>query len=117
MGQTIPFITYWEILLLLLGRRKRLEVLENSMLPTLKPGDIILIDENAYKTEKPKLGDVIVAHHPYRQNFLLVKRIANLESDDTYFLVGDNSSVSNDSRSFGSINLTAILGKVTSRLP
>ena len=111
----LPQTSYLELLLLLLGQRKRFKVVGNSMYPTLKPGDEILIDPHAYLRNPPQTNDLIVTMHPSQKNLKLVKRIAFIDPDSNYFLVGDNPGASTDSRDWGAIELERIEGKVTSQ--
>ena len=85
------------------------------MQPLLQPGDEILLNINAYNKSAPQIGDVIVAFHPYLPDFPIVKRIVSIEKDGSFFLQGDNTLESSDSRSYGAIKLDQIIGKVTSR--
>jgi len=48
----------------------RVEVAERSMLPALRPGDWLL----AVRTRRVRPGQVVLAWHPARADFLLVKR-------------------------------------------
>ena len=107
--------TYREFLLWLLRRRKRLKVKGESMLPLLQPGDEILFDPYAYKKSKPQLEDVVVVLHPFQSNLTIVKRIKAIDSGDRYFILGDNQLSSTDSRHWGKIDLTNIIGRVTSK--
>ena len=115
MSQSLPDATFREIILWLLRQRKRLRVTGASMQPLLKPGEEILIDLNAYQKSAPEIGDIIVAFHPYRSNFSIVKRIVSIEKEENFFLQGDNSLESTDSRSYGAIKLDQIIGKVICR--
>ena len=52
-------ITLKEFVLWLLGRRQRLRVVGNSMLPLLRPDDEVLIDPRAYgglRPDRPRLA-------------------------------------------------------------
>ncbi len=105
----------WELLLWLLRKRKRFRVTGNSMLPLLQPGEEILVNLSAYQKSFPEVGDIVVANHPNRPNFQIVKRVTLVNEDGNCFLIGDNPTESTDSRSFGTVNPNNILGKVTSR--
>ena len=105
----------WELLLWLLRKRKRFRVTGNSMLPLLQPGEEILVNLSAYQKSFPEVGDIVVANHPNRPNFQIVKRVTLVNEDGNCFLIGDNPTESTDSRSFGTVNPNKILGKVTSR--
>ncbi len=114
MPQSVPDATVKEIILWLLRKRKRMRVNGASMQPLLQPGEEILIDINAYQKSVPEIGEIIVALHPYHANFPIVKRIVLIKNGD-FFLQGDNTVKSTDSRSYGAIKLDRIIGKVTCR--
>ena len=111
MSQSLPDATFKEIILWLLGKRKRLRITGASMQPLLQPGEEILIDINAYQKTTPKIGDIIVTFHPYIPKFPIVKRIISIENGKC-FLEGDNKLDSTDSRTYGAIKLDRIIGKV-----
>ena len=48
------------------------------MFPTLKEGDVILYDPQAYAHKMPVAGDVVIAIHPARSDLRIVKRIENI---------------------------------------
>lgn len=50
-----------------------------SMLPTLKPGDVLLVDKRAYKRIEPDRGDIIVAKY---SGEVVVKRVVGLPSEE-----------------------------------
>lgn len=80
------------------------------MLPSLHPGDIVLVSRMLYMLKKPQAGDLIVLKDP-RDGKILVKRIAKIE-EGKYVVVGDNPEYSTDSRVFGMIEKKDIVGKV-----
>lgn len=82
------------------------------MLPTLKPGDLVLVA----KRYIPLAGDIVLANHPYKKGVRMIKRIASIDPDANFFLIGDNKTGSTDSQTFGAIPAKDILGKVVSRL-
>src|SRR5262249_5643100 len=63
----------------------RVAVVERSMLPGLQPGDWLL----ARRTTRVRPGQVVLAWHPQRPGFLLVKRVAWRE-DGGWWLASDN---------------------------
>lgn len=79
-----------------------------SMVPTLAPGERLLVHANGPIV----LGDIVVFQHADQFD---VKRILHIESDGI-FVQGDNELVSTDSRSYGLIPFDAVLGTVTYRL-
>lgn len=106
---------YREFWLWLIRQRQRLRVAGKSMLPTLSPGDEILFDPNAYQQQRPQVGDLVVLQHPFRSDLTIVKRIMAVAESDRYFVVGDNLVASTDSRHWGHIKLSNIIGRVTSK--
>ena len=77
-------------------------VVGDSMLPTLKPGKLII----ASGLVKPRLNQLVVARVEGRE---IVKRLVKTSAKGAY-IVGDNLAESSDSRKFGWIrpeNLSA----------
>ena len=94
---------------MLLGK---LKVIGHSMEPALKNNDVILISSILYLFKYPQINDIVAFRF---NNKILIKRISkNIENK--YFLEGDNSSDSYDSRKFGLIFRKDILGKVIFKL-
>ena len=85
-----------------------LKIEGHSMLPFLKPHDIILASSIPYFFSNPKVGDVVVAR-VNGKNF--VKRIRAIVQEK-YYLGGDNKNDSMDSRNFGPVVKKNIVGKV-----
>jgi len=79
-------------------------VVGDSMLPALKPGQIVLCHE----IRQFRQGQVVVAFVGDRE---VIKRIASIENG-RIFLVGDNEKKSTDSRHYGSVTDTKIEGTV-----
>jgi nickel-type superoxide dismutase maturation protease len=112
MENKLPEAGWKEKLLFYLGRRRAILVEGDSMLPNLKNGDGILIDPDA----EIAAGDIIIAKHPFKKSVILLKRLAEIDENGNYFLVGDNPSESTDSRTFGAVSAKHILGKAVCRL-
>ena len=81
-------------------------VMGDSMLPTLRPGNIIVGIWPRYI----RPGDVVIVRH---EGLDKVKRVKDLVGDRVY-LVGDNATNSTDSRDFGWLESRYILAKVLS---
>jgi len=94
----------------------------SSMAPTLNAGDHIVV--TPYRSAAPQRGDVIVFHSPLNSDELLVKRIAGVPGDlvqaregrlivpsDCYFVLGDNRANSFDSRNWGVLARSLIVGR------
>jgi nickel-type superoxide dismutase maturation protease len=109
----LPKASFYEIALVFLGSRHKYICEGKSMNPTLKDGEVVLVDREAAKIE---VGDIVVARHPIEQTSEIVKRIERINEHGHYFLVGDNLEESNDSRHFGAIARDYIKGKIVARL-
>ena len=102
---------------------QRFNVREESMTPTLVPGDEFV----ATPSRIAERGDVVALPHPRRENFWLVKRLAAVAGDTVitdkglYTLVdgeawvlSDNlASGAVDSRTFGLVNRSSLLPMIT----
>jgi nickel-type superoxide dismutase maturation protease len=77
----------------------------NSMLPTLRPGRIV-IGMASYRSLKP--GDLVVIYHDGLDK---IKRVQAVK-DSRLFVVGDNPHNSMDSRTFGWLPSSVVLAKV-----
>lgn len=84
----------------------------NSMLPSYKSGEHLLINKIIYKIRSPKRGEVIVARHPKEKNILLLKRINDFVGPTSFVVISDNQDEGTDSRFFGAIKQKDIVGKV-----
>lgn len=82
------------------------------MEPTLRAGQVVLVDERAV----PTTGDVVVAVHPRRAGLKIIKRMADGSTGAGWVLASDNAAEPNseDSRTFGPVASSAIIGRVTS---
>ena len=116
-GDPLPEPSWREWVFWALGRRRRLRVTGDSMLPTLRAGDLVLVDERAYAAALPALGEIVVARHPYQRDLTIIKRMAGLTPEQACMLLSDNPRAGSDSRTFGAIPHTRIIGRVTSRIP
>lgn len=106
----LPSAGVTQVLAWLLGRYERVRVQGHSMAPCLKDGAVVLIDRRALRRRPPRLGEIVLARHPYQSDLELLKRVARLEADGACFLTGDAAEESTDSRSFGALAPSALLG-------
>ena len=118
----LPELSWGEFLLWLIGRRSRHRIEGNSMLPSLQPGDEVLYQPQATRKSQPEVGDVVIVQHPHRPALMMIKRVAAMEDDASsglqghrYWLLGDNLAESSDSRSFGWVEQSQLLGMVVCR--
>jgi nickel-type superoxide dismutase maturation protease len=95
-----------------IGKRKIFRVQGDSMLPTLKDGDNVMIRP----TKSVKPGDIVLADHPYKTSVKILKRVSEIDGEGRYSLAGDNPTESTDSRTFGSLSIECIQGKAVCRM-
>jgi DNA-3-methyladenine glycosylase II len=99
---------------------QRFQVSEDSMRPTLTPGDEFVVT----LSRAPVVGDIVALPHPSREDFWLVKRVAAGPGDqvdgrgplghDEAWVVSDNPTVTTtDSRSFGPVPVAELRPMVT----
>jgi len=109
------------------------------MAPTFLPGDRIRVDPRAFRDRPPGPGDIVVLGDPERPGRRLLKRVLAGPGDsvfrdgdrfvagtpgaappgelvvgpleDAVFVIGDAPSESRDSRAFGPVALSEILGR------
>lgn len=79
----------------------------DSMNPTFKENDVVLVNRLSYLLSPPKIRDLIVL----KRGQHIIKRIKKIKNNK-YFVVGDNKKKSTDSRRFGWIDRKDIVGKV-----
>lgn len=93
-----------------------------SMLPYLQPGDYVLVNTWAYQGRHPARSDVVVFKHPYKK-MIYVKRVSHVAGDvfmgralqvGEFSVQGDNVEFSEDSRVFGVLNDSSLVGRVES---
>lgn len=112
----------------------------NSMFPTFKNNDYLIVDELSYRFRAPARGEVIVFRSPIESGKYLIKRIVGLPGEsvsfhfstgatllqvlptertlgtDEYFVEGDNRAESFDSRYWGALPKKNITGRAFARL-
>lgn len=81
------------------------------MRPTIDDGRSVLINPRAYRHRAVQPDDIVLVEHPHRPGLVMVKRV--LEAvDSEVIVVGDNPAASTDSRHFGSLPRSGVLGRV-----
>lgn len=95
----------------LFGKYGTVAVSGDSMLPTFRSGDWLLVAWGGGFA----LGDVIVVEREERPGVFLIKRLERIEGGK-FWVEGDNKSISTDSREWGLISKTEVVGRVVSRL-
>ncbi len=84
-------------------------VFGDSMLPELKPGQLV-ITFNWFK--KLEVGDVVVVNIGSRD---IIKRLKGIKAKSV-FVIGDNEVYSTDSRTLGWIDKEKVIGKVATTI-
>ena len=110
-----------------LGRLLR--VYGHSMSPTLNPGELVLVDQGEYDQRQPLRGEIVAARPASFGGRALVKRVAGLPhervkvgerewelGDGEFFLLGDRTEHSLDSRMFGPVTQDELIGPVRLRV-
>jgi nickel-type superoxide dismutase maturation protease len=92
---------------------RRVEVHDESMRPTLQPGDRLLVDPRAFRDRLPRVGEIVVLADPERSDRWLVKRVADVDpAARTLDVRGDATTTARDSRRFGRVPASAVHGRV-----
>jgi nickel-type superoxide dismutase maturation protease len=92
----------------------RVVVSGDSMLPTLEPGDRLVVLRLAHRRGLRR-GDLVTVRDPRDGPArMLVKRVGDVDSDSAE-VAGDNPDASTDSRTFGRVPLGSVTGKVLYR--
>jgi nickel-type superoxide dismutase maturation protease len=108
----LPKASFYQRALVPLGYLHQYICEGNSMIPTLKNGEAVLVDKGA----EVEVGDIVLAKHPIEQISEVIKRVEHINERGHYFLVGDNLDDSRDSRHYGAVTREYIKGKVVARL-
>ncbi|MDQ1515020.1 MAG: hypothetical protein QOE80_850 [Actinomycetota bacterium] len=94
---------------------RRLEVTGESMVPTLLPGDRLLVLRGLGPLRPAiRVGDLVALADPRLPARTMIKRVAGLEGK-RLFVRGDNDGASTDSRHFGPVEPAAVRGRVVYR--
>jgi nickel-type superoxide dismutase maturation protease len=81
------------------------------MQPALQPGDRVLVATWL----RPRPGDIVACRDPEARNTFLLKRIQSLTAEGSAEVRGDNPNVSHDSRYFGPVPKSLVVGRVIYR--
>ncbi|MEU2562203.1 nickel-type superoxide dismutase maturation protease [Streptomyces longispororuber] len=88
-----------------------IEVDGPSMVPTLNPGDWMLVQHGA----RVRPGDVVILRHPLQQDLLVVKRAVE-RRDGGWWVLGDNPyNTGGDSNVYGVVPEELVLARVRGR--
>ncbi len=97
----------------------------HSMDATLRNGQVLPVYLGYRWFGTPKRGEIVIVSLPVARDEYIVKRVIGVPGDtmpykdafivlksNEYFVAGDNREQSNDSRTFGPIDRSRIVGKV-----
>lgn len=100
-----------------------------SMTPTLHPNDLILVQQRGFALRPPRRGDLVAISPSMLGGRTIVKRIIGLPkevltiegrewrlAEQEFFVVGDRTDGSLDSRVLGPVRQQEMIGPVQARL-
>jgi signal peptidase I len=95
----------------------RVEVVGGSMAPTLRPGDrLVVVGRPLLHAPWPEPGAVVAVLDPTEPTRTLVKRVAAVDRRaGTLEVLGDARQASTDSRSFGPVPRSSLVGRAVYR--
>ena len=86
---------------------QRVAVTGRSMEPALRAGDWIVISP---LWRPPRVGEIVLVRDPREPGRLMLKRVAAV-ADGACTVLGDRPEESTDSRTFGPVRLSDVLGR------
>jgi len=100
-----------------LGRSvRRVEVVGRSMAPTFLPGDRLVVLTRPFAPRSWPVGTVVAVVDPRDPSRTLVKRVAAVDRTTGRLDVrGDDPGASTDSRAFGPVPSSSVVGRVVYR--
>ena len=90
------------------------EVVGDSMAPTLRPGDLLVAERLTYCRRAPRNGEIVLVADPRDPARELIKRVVGVEADGVE-LRGEDPVRSTDSRTFGPVPASAIRWRAVAR--
>jgi nickel-type superoxide dismutase maturation protease len=96
---------------------RRVEVVGSSMVPALLPGDRLVVMRFPWRSPfRPGPGQVVAIRDPRRPERILIKRVRSVDGGQgTLEVEGDARELSTDSRSFGPVTHSAVIGTAVYR--
>ena len=81
------------------------------MWPTLKPKDRVIVRPHNQHSELPAIGAIVVCIHPQQPSRRVIKRLSAV-ADHQLTILGDCPDASTDSRQWGGVPRTCLIGEV-----
>ncbi|MBJ99928.1 MAG: hypothetical protein CMB48_02955 [Euryarchaeota archaeon] len=105
-----------KLIKLISGKYRLILIRGESMLPTLRNGQITWVDYSKDALKNLKIGDVVLFKNPFGKN-LIVKRIFKFDENKGFWMKGDNKNIleSTDSEVFGYVKFELLKGKICIR--
>ena len=96
---------------------RRIEVTGSSMTPALLPGDrLVVVGLPWLRQPWPKPGAVVAVRDPRLPSRILIKRVSTVDRRlGTLEVVGDHLASSTDSRTFGPVPRSSLIGRAVYR--
>lgn len=102
-------MTPWSSLPLASTHVRLVAVEGDSMRPAIRPGDRLLV----VRRRRYRVGEVVALRDP-RDGRTILKRVESVD-DINLMVAGDNGAASTDSRIFGSVSVSSVLGRAVYR--
>lgn len=93
-------------------RFSRFAVSGSSMSPAHNHGDWLLVDQHAFRRRLPRRGEVVILRDPREPRRHIIKRVSAVTLHGQLDVRGDNPAESTDSRAFGPVSPSLLIGKV-----
>lgn len=96
---------------------RRVEVAGASMAPSLRPGDRLVVVGRPWGPPPwPRPGQIVAVTDPREPRRILVKRVGAVDTrTGTIDVLGDSPGASTDSRTFGPVPRSTVLGRAVYR--
>jgi signal peptidase I len=93
---TLTFISAGVIVLVFWLVGQPLEISGDSMLPTIKDGEQIIVEKLTIKSTLPQRGEVLIVRHPQNDSVFIIKRVIGLPGEK--IKIEDDSVFINDEK-------------------
>jgi nickel-type superoxide dismutase maturation protease len=88
----------------------RVAVSGHSMEPTLRDGDWLLVDPDAYLTRRPMAGELVVARDPRAEGRVIIKRVISSDEGGSH-VAGDHPAHAAEAPEIGRLLDAHVIGR------